>query len=345
MMHIDEKKFKESNPGIHKVMMSVNHNLFFELVSIDGIDLKGDVDLSKAVVFKDSNLDNHTFYYGNEIIPIYDVVPPVNVDETFVENFVFKNKKNINGNYEINMFANGFDDKVVIEKLELKRIKNIKYIKDNALIMFTGNQYPNGEVLKYSIVLGYIDDKGMWVGHQGISTTISGGGNPHKIDSGLIEGFPSIFEDGSSVVDFGCGNADYIKRLISDGFKCEAYDGNPITPKMTDGIGKVLDLSKKFNLNKKFDYVISIEVAEHIPKEYEEIYVDNLIRHTGYYLITSWAIKGQGGDGHVNEQDEDYVLDLYKKKGMVYQKEISEALRSVAILGWFKETIYVFGWE
>ena len=110
MMHIDEKKFKESNPGIHKVMMSVNHNLFFELVSIDGIDLKGDVDLSKAVVFKDSNLDNHTFYYGNEIIPIYDVVPPVNVDETFVENFVFKNKKNINGNYEINMFANGFDE-------------------------------------------------------------------------------------------------------------------------------------------------------------------------------------------------------------------------------------------
>ena len=182
----------------------------------------------------------------------------------------------------------------------------------------------------------------MWVGHQGPSTDISGLGNPHKIDGGLMEGFPSIFEDGSSVVDFGCGNADYIKRLISDGFKCEAYDGNPITPKMTGGIGKVLDLSKRFDLEKKFDYVISVEVAEHIPKEYEEIYVDNLIRHTGYYLITSWAVKGQGGDGHVNEQDEDYVLNLYKEKGMVYQKDISEALRGVATLGWFKNTIYVF---
>ena len=47
-------------------------------------------------------------------------------------------------------------------------------------------------------------------------------------------------------------------------------DGNPITPKMTGGIGKVLDLSKRFDLEKKFDYVISVEVAEHIPKEYED---------------------------------------------------------------------------
>ena len=88
--------------------------------------------------------------------------------------------------------------------------------------------------------------------------------------------------------------------------------------------------------------IISVEVAEHIPKEYEEIYVDNLIRHTEYYLITSWAVKGQGGDGHVNEQDEDYVLNLYKEKGMVYNKEVSEALRNVATLGWFKKTIFVF---
>ena len=95
-------------------------------------------------------------------------------------------------------------------------------------------------------------------------------------------------------------------------------------------------------MGKKFDYVISLEVAEHIPKKYEEIYVNNLIRHIDSHLITSWAIKGQGGDGHVNEQDEDYILNMYKEKGMVYQKEVSEALRNVATLSWFKETIFVF---
>ena len=51
-------------------------------------------------------------------------------------------------------------------------------------------------------------------------------------------------------------NSDSIvSELISEGFKCEAYDGNPNTPEMTGGIGKVLDLSEKFDLNKKFDYV------------------------------------------------------------------------------------------
>ena len=33
---------------------------------------------------------------------------------------------------------------------------------------------------------------------------------------------------------------------------------------------------------------------------------------------------------------------MYKEKGMVYNKEVSEALRNVATLGWFKNTIYVF---
>ena len=220
----------------------------------------------------------------------------------------------------------------------VSKIKNLNYVKDNALITMIGGQ--NGS--QAGIINGYIDKSGAWLGYISKSSDVAGSATPHKIDFGLMNGLPSIFEENSSVVDFGCGNADYIKNLITSGFKCEAYDGNPNTPEMTDGLGKVLDLSKEFNLGKTFDYVMSLEVAEHIPKESEETYVDNLIRHTGFYLITSWAIIGQGGDGHVNEQDEEYVLNMYKEKDMIYNKEVSEALRSVATLGWFKNTIYVF---
>jgi len=227
------------------------------------------------------------------------------------------------------------------EQWEVREIKNIDYVKDNALVGTYGVGTSNGQ-LTYSIILGYIDENGMWTGYTPKSDTVAGSMTPHKIDDGLIMGLPQIFEENSSVVDFGCGNADYIKHLIKNKFECEAYDGNPSTPEMTGGVGKVLDLSKEFDLGKTFDYVISLEVAEHIPKEFEEIYVDNLIRHTGFYLITSWALDGQGGDGHVNEQNEDYVLDMYKKKGMIYNEEVSNALRNIAVLGWFKKTIYVF---
>jgi len=228
------------------------------------------------------------------------------------------------------------DDKEAAE-WEIREIKNVDYIKKNALVSIGD---VDGGVI--CIILGYINERGTWVGQLTSSSRAEGSAILHKIDDGILNSLPQIFEEDSTVVDFGCGNADYIKHLISEGFKCEAYDGNPSTVEMTNGIGEVLDLSKDFDLNKKFDYVISLEVAEHIPKEYEETYVDNLIRHTGFYLITSWAVKGQGGDGHVNEQDEEYVLNMYKEKGMKYNKEVSEALRSVAILGWFKETIFVF---
>ena len=273
----------------------------YEVFAINGVKIKREYDISDCIVF--SEIDNYS-----------DKVP----DDGRV------------------IFSEIFGEDVI----DLKRIKNVDYIKENSLVLL-----PLGPFGVAAVIVGYINQSGSWIGNVGLSSLISGGGSLHKIDTSLITNLSSIFEEDSTIVDFGCGNADYIKQLISEGFECEAYDGNPNTPEMTDGIGKVLDLSERFDLGKKFDYVISLEVAEHIPKEYEEIYVDNLIRHTGYYLITSWAVKGQGGDGHVNEQDEDYVLDLYKKKGMVYQKEISEALRSVATLGWFKETIYVFSKE
>ncbi len=224
------------------------------------------------------------------------------------------------------------------EKWIISKIQNLNYVKDSALITMINISVG----INAGIINGYIDKSGTWVGYISKSSDVAGSATPHKIDHGLMHGLPSMFDGGSSVVDFGCGNADYIKNLIKNGFKCEAYDGNIDTPMMTGGVGKVLDLSKEFDLGKTFDYVMSFEVAEHIPKEHEETYVDNLIRHTGFYLMTSWAVVGQGGDGHVNEQDEDYVLNMYKEKGMIYNKEVSEALRSAATLGWFKNTIYVF---
>ena len=232
------------------------------------------------------------------------------------------------------------------ESWEVALIKNIDYLKDNALVSLyrtiTINSLNQREPFDCAIVTGYIDESGLWKGYTPKSDTLADAVCPHKIDGGLMDALPQIFEENSTVVDFGCGNADYVKNLIKSGFECEAYDGNPNTPEMTDGIGKVLNLSKDFDLGKTFDYVVSLEVAEHIPKKFQDVYVNNLIKHTDSYLIMSWALKGQGGDGHVNEQNEDYVLDLFNELGMTYHQDISKMLRDVAQLGWFKKTIYVF---
>jgi len=230
------------------------------------------------------------------------------------------------------------------ESWELSIIKNIDYVKDNAIVSIHRrvNSWNQSGYFDYGVVIGYIDESGLWKGYIPKSDVKANTMCPHKIDNGLMDALPQMFEKNSTVVDFGCGNADYVKHLHNNGFKVEAYDGNPNTPEMTDGLGKVLDLSKEFDLGKTFDYVVSLEVAEHIPKKFQDVYVNNLIKHTDSYLIMSWALDGQGGDGHVNEQNEDYVLNLFDKLGMTYHEDISQILRDVAKLGWFKKTIYVF---
>jgi hypothetical protein len=54
-------------------------------------------------------------------------------------------------------------------------------------------------------------------------------------------------------------------------------------------------------------------VAEHIPPEYESIFIENLISCNRKGIILSWAIPGQGGHGHFNEKPNDYVIDLITK--------------------------------
>ena len=104
-----------------------------------------------------------------------------------------------------------------------------------------------------------------------------------------------------------------------------------------------MDLTSQLNLNKK-GVVISLEVGEHIPKEYEQIFLDNLNRHCEDLLITSWAIRGQGGYGHVNLLNNDEIIPKIEALGFTHLKELSNAARSIIAddCHWFRDTIMIF---
>ena len=177
-----------------------------------------------------------------------------------------------------------------------------------------------------------INERGYWVGE-----------NNHHTDAGLLVSLADFVNDQDSLVDFGCGDASYAKAIAQRDLEVQAYDGNPVVVGETNGSASALDLSQPFDLNKNFDVVMSLEVAEHIPKKYEETYLDNLINHTNGWLIISWAVPGQGGKGHVNEQPPEYVLDLFDKKGFTYHDDYTQSLRqTVTNCWWFKNTIFVF---
>ena len=77
-------------------------------------------------------------------------------------------------------------------------------------------------------------------------------------------------------------------------------------------------------------------------KEYEHVFIDNICNNCIYGMVISWAIKDQGGKGHFNEQNNDYIIDKIESKGFSYDIKSSEILRNASSLWWFKKTIMVF---
>lgn len=75
------------------------------------------------------------------------------------------------------------------------------------------------------------------------------------------------------------------------------------------------DLSKPFQLGRKFELVQSLEVAEHIAAESADVFVENLARHAGGLIFFSAAPPGQGGEFHVNEQPFDYWREKFARHG------------------------------
>eukprot|EP00957_Ditylum_brightwellii_P152379 11600746-Ditylum_brightwellii.AAC.1 len=55
----------------------------------------------------------------------------------------------------------------------------------------------------------------------------------------------------------------------------------------------------------KFELVLSLEVAEHVPPEYTDELIQRLATATTKYLVFAAARPGQGGTGHIDESMHD----------------------------------------
>lgn len=165
----------------------------------------------------------------------------------------------------------------------------------------------------------------------------------HMTDKPLAAALADFFK-GKRVASFGDGPGRY-KQLILDSKKVsgyDAYDGAPYCDTTSDGRVKFLDLTLPQYGLPLYDWVMSLEVAEHIPVAYEEIYVSNVVRHAKEGIILSWAVPGQGGYSHVNLRTFAYVKDLMDKNGFSHDPAESEKLRSVSTLPWLQKNVNVY---
>lgn len=154
----------------------------------------------------------------------------------------------------------------------------------------------------------------------------------------------------NSVADYGAGNGIYswyIHNRSDASVKC--FDGNEVIEKVSKGLCQRMDLGSLQNETSKSDLVFSLEVGEHIPATSEGNFLQNLRDGAGKYLILSWAIPGQHGNGHVNCQTNEDITRKVEQLGMSADRELTEKLRKRASVcpeqpnsGHFVHTIMAF---
>jgi hypothetical protein len=147
-------------------------------------------------------------------------------------------------------------------------------------------------------------------------------------------------EEPELVYDFGCGYGHYISNISKLGIEAVGFEAHP-NKSLYRNIKK-LDLSIPAILKKPADISISLEVGEHIPVEFEQIFIDNICNNTKKTVILSWAVEGQPGDGHINCRNNDYIISEMAMRGFVFDPSILEKRKSFDRDHWFYNTTMLF---
>lgn len=169
----------------------------------------------------------------------------------------------------------------------------------------------------------------------------------HRHDHYLLAGILKFYtiREPRLVADLGCGDGWYC-RMLSRIWKhavVHGYEGTPGAASIGvyDDIFTI-DLSKIRYVDIDYDFVLCLEVGEHIPCKHEQKFLDNVARFAKKDLVMSWAVPGQGGKGHFNEQPNTYILSQMEARGFSHQRKLTALLRKHTERKWFRNTVMSF---
>lgn len=149
-----------------------------------------------------------------------------------------------------------------------------------------------------------------------------------------------------SVVDVGCGTGVWLKEFVSHGINDYlGIDGGYLDQKLLlidQSHFRAIDLSRTFEIEKKFDLALCLEVAEHIDKRDVDSFVQSLTRLSDQ-IVFSAAIPGQKYTGHINLQWPDYWEKKFKKHGFIMLDPIRKHIfNRMDIAWWYRQNTFLF---
>lgn len=148
-----------------------------------------------------------------------------------------------------------------------------------------------------------------------------------------------------SVIDIGCGTGTWLSLFKQHGITDITGVDHPQTDFSLLKISKdkfiPADLSKPYRTNRKYDLVVSLEVAEHLSAAAADTYVETLVA-LGDVILFSAAIPYQGGEGHVNEQWPQYWMNKFGKHGYGFNDSIRQQVwLNSKVEWWYRQNIFL----
>lgn len=148
----------------------------------------------------------------------------------------------------------------------------------------------------------------------------------------------------ASLLDVGCGTGTWLRAAldlgVSDVFGVDGVDVTPEKFHAPKNVYRQMDFTKAFDLCRRFDVVLCLEVAEHLPASAAETFVGSLVTH-GDLILFSAASPNQPGQHHVNCQWPDYWQALFNRLGYACEDSLRwQIWRDTRIEPWYRQNVF-----
>jgi SAM-dependent methyltransferase len=148
-----------------------------------------------------------------------------------------------------------------------------------------------------------------------------------------------------SVIDVGCASGAWLSVFRDHGVQnILGIDGSHIESSamlIPQSSFRAADLSNSFRLQERFDIVVSLEVAEHLPESSANRFVESLC-HLAPFILFSAAVPGQRGVNHVNLQWPEYWRQLFAKYGFQMFDPFRALLwHDERVAPWYRQNLFL----
>ena len=146
---------------------------------------------------------------------------------------------------------------------------------------------------------------------------------------GIAASVRTLLPDVRTVVDVGCGSGAVLAALERVGISGSGleYADAALNRCRAKGLKvQKFDIESEPPPGLRGDLALSTEVAEHLPAERADAFVDLLIGIADTVVMTA-AVPGQGGTDHVNEQPNSYWIAKFEARGLAHDPAVTQAWR------------------